>query len=62
MVGTEFNKRYIVEAYYKDISNQINELPKQDNVNNFLIYSPTNIVKTKELGFGFITYFDVNND
>lgn len=62
VVGTEINKRYTVEAYYKDISNQINELPKQDNANNFLIYSPTNIGKTKELGFDFITYFDVNDN
>jgi outer membrane receptor protein involved in Fe transport len=59
VLGTQLNERYTIEVYYKDVSNQINEIPKQDNANNLLIYSPTNIGNTKELGFDFITYFDV---
>ncbi|RAJ17847.1 TonB-dependent receptor domain-containing protein [Olleya aquimaris] len=59
VVGSEINQRFTVEAYYKDISNQINELPLQDNDNNVLIYSPTNIGSTTEFGFDFITYFDM---
>ncbi|MGB6267470.1 MAG: TonB-dependent receptor [Olleya sp.] len=59
VVGTELNQRYTIEAYYKDISNQINELPLQDNANSVLVYSPTNIGSTKEFGFDFITYFDM---
>ncbi|WP_452225404.1 TonB-dependent receptor domain-containing protein [Lacinutrix chionoecetis] len=59
VVGTTLNQRYTFEAYYKDITNDIIELPRQDNANNLLIYSPTNIGNTKEFGFDFITYFDV---
>ncbi len=59
VVGSEINQRYTIEAYYKDISNQINELPLQDNTNSILIYSPTNIGSTVEFGFDFITYFDM---
>ncbi|AUC83010.1 outer membrane beta-barrel protein [Lacinutrix sp. Bg11-31] len=62
VVGTEINKLYTIEAYYKDSSNEIVELPRQDNTNNLLIYSPTNIGNTKELGFDFITYFDVKDN
>ncbi|WP_397364121.1 TonB-dependent receptor domain-containing protein [Olleya sp. R77988] len=58
VIGSEINQVYTVEAYYKDVTNQINELPLQDNTTSTLIYSPTNIGSTKEFGFDFITYFD----
>jgi len=59
VVGTEISQRYTIEAYYKAITNQINELPLQDNTNTVLVYSPTNIGNTREFGFDFITYFDM---
>lgn len=59
VLGTELNQRYTIEVYYRAVSNQINELPKQDNSNNLLILSPTNVGNTKDLGFDFSTYFNV---
>ncbi|WP_452219960.1 TonB-dependent receptor domain-containing protein [Lacinutrix salivirga] len=59
VLGTEINSIYTIEAYYKKTKGDIHELPLQDNVNNVQIYSPTNIDIIKELGFDFITYFDV---
>ncbi|WP_299393810.1 outer membrane beta-barrel family protein [uncultured Gelidibacter sp.] len=48
---------YTFEAYYKTFTNNIFELPFQDNANNILIYTPINLSKTVEFGFDFITYF-----
>ncbi|MGB1210335.1 MAG: TonB-dependent receptor domain-containing protein [Lacinutrix venerupis] len=62
IIGSQIGSRYTVEAYYKDISNQINEIPRQDNINNLLIYSPTNIGNTIEFGFDFITYFNIKDN
>ena len=59
VIGADVNERYTIEAYYKDITNEIIEIPRQNNTNNLLIYSPTNIDSTKEFGVDFITYFDV---
>lgn len=50
---------YTFEAYYKSYSNNIFELPLQDNVNNILTYTPLNLDKTVEYGIDFITYFNV---
>lgn len=50
---------YTVEAYYKTFTNNIFELPFQDNANTILIYKPVNLSKTIEFGFDFITYFYV---
>ena len=59
VIGTTISERYTIEAYYKDTKNKINELPLQDNTNNIIVYSPTNIGDRKEFGFDFVTYFDV---
>ncbi len=59
VIGTSIFERYTVEAYYKETKNKINELPIQDNTNNIIVYSPTNISGRKEFGFDFVTYFDV---
>ncbi len=61
VLGTSIKSRYTFEFYYKDISDQIHEIPIQDNTNNILIYQPTNIGKATDFGLDFITYFDVSN-
>lgn len=61
VLGTSIKSRYTFEFYYKDISDQIHEIPIQDNTNNILIYQPTNIGKSTDLGLDFITYFDISN-
>ncbi|WP_246139147.1 outer membrane beta-barrel family protein [Gelidibacter salicanalis] len=58
VIGTSLVQgTYTLEAYYKTYSNNIFELPYQDNVNNILTYTPVNLDKTVEFGFDFITYF-----
>ncbi|RXJ52905.1 TonB-dependent receptor [Gelidibacter gilvus] len=60
VLGTSLGQGvYTVEAYYKAYSNNIFELPLQDNVNNILTYTPLNLDKTVEYGIDFITYFNV---
>jgi len=61
VLGTSIKSRYTFEFYYKDISDQIYEIPIQDNTNNILIYQPTNIGKATDFGLDFITYFDISN-
>lgn len=61
VLGTSIKSRYTFEFYYKDISDQIYEIPIQDNTNNILIYQPTNISKATDFGLDFITYFDISN-
>lgn len=60
ILGTSLGQGvYTVEAYYKTYSNNIFELPIQDNVNNIMTYTPVNLDKTVEYGLDFITYFNV---
>ncbi|HUH29016.1 outer membrane beta-barrel family protein [Gelidibacter sp.] len=60
VLGTSLGQGvYTIEAYYKTYSNNIFELPLQDNVNNILTYTPLNLDKTVEYGIDFITYFNV---
>lgn len=59
VLGTSIQSRYTFEVYYKDISDQIHEIPIQDNTNSILIYQPTNIGKSTDFGLDFITYFDI---
>ncbi len=57
--GISLNDSFFVEAYYSNIEDNAIELPLQDNVNNLLIYTPTNLTKTVEYGFDFVAVFDV---
>src|SRR5690606_32049991 len=60
VLGTSLAKGvYTFEAYYKTLSDNIFELPLQDNANNILTYTPLNLEKTTEYGFDFITHFNV---
>lgn len=58
-LGTTLFGRFTVEAYYKTASDNIFELPIQDNVHNTLTFTPVNIDKTIEFGFDFVTFFDI---
>ncbi len=62
VLGTSFYKSiFTVEAYYIKSDQNIYELPRQDNVNNTLIYSPINIDKTTEYGFDLSVNFNVTD-
>lgn len=59
-IGTSFYKNiFTIEAYYKKSDNNIFELPRQDNTNNILTYTPVNINKTREYGFDFLVFFNM---
>ncbi|NNL83424.1 MAG: outer membrane beta-barrel protein, partial [Winogradskyella sp.] len=60
-VGTTLLKYLTFEAYYMNYDGAINELPRQDNENNILAYTPVNLDKTVEYGFDFFTDFYLTN-
>jgi outer membrane receptor protein involved in Fe transport len=55
LIGASINNTFTFEAYYRKAENSIFELPKQDNNNNTITYTPTNINSTEEIGFDFET-------
>ncbi|RIA11091.1 outer membrane receptor protein involved in Fe transport [Flavobacteriaceae bacterium MAR_2010_72] len=57
VIGTSFLEYFTVEAYYKNIENNIYVLPRQDNDNNLLTYLPVNFDKTVEYGFDLVVNF-----
>lgn len=61
VIGASLNDAFFVEAYYKEIDANAMELPLQDNVNNLLIYTPTNLTRTTEYGFDFVGIFDITS-
>lgn len=61
VIGTALNYSFFVEAYYKDIESSFMELPLQDNDNNLLIYTPTNLESTRDFGFDFLAFFDLTS-
>ncbi|MBN2868829.1 MAG: TonB-dependent receptor [Flavobacteriaceae bacterium] len=60
VLGTSIKNSYTFEFYYKEISDQIYEIPIQDNNNNIITFQPINIANTTDFGFDFITYFDIS--
>lgn len=58
-IGITLFDNYIIKAYYKHYNNNSFELPRQDNDNNILVYTPMNLDKTIEFGFDFEAYFNV---
>ncbi|MBP93457.1 MAG: glucosamine-6-phosphate deaminase [Flavobacteriaceae bacterium] len=61
VIGASLNSSFFVEAYYKNMDANAMELPLQDNVNNLLIYTPTNLTKTTEFGFDLVGVFDITD-
>lgn len=60
VLGTSFaHGTYTIEAYYKSSSDNIFELPLQDNIKNTITYTPTNLKKTIDYGLDFTTYFNL---
>jgi len=60
-IGTTINNSFTIEAYYKTISNQIVELPIQDNAANLFVFSPTNIKSINEYGLDFLADLYISN-
>lgn len=60
-IGVSFNNNIYLQTYYRGIEANFIELPLQDNDNNLLVYTPTNLDFSKEFGFDFITFFDINS-
>ncbi len=56
-IGTTLFDHFTFEAYYKHLKNNSYVLPRQDNTNNILFYTPLNLDKTIEYGFDFIMDF-----
>lgn len=61
-IGTTIKGMYTIEAYYKTYKDNIFELPRQDNDQNIVAYSPFNLEQTTEFGIDFITYFSVTKN
>lgn len=59
VIGASFYKYFTVEAYHKIYNDNIFELPRQDNTNNLLTYTPINIDKTIEYGLDIVVYFNM---
>lgn len=53
VIGTNFWENFTIEAYYINYDGAINEIPRQDNTNNILAYTPVNLDKTVDFGFDF---------
>ena len=60
-IGVSLNDNIFLQAYYKDTKSNFMELPLQDNDNNLLIYTPTNLESTVDYGFDFVTFFDLTS-
>lgn len=59
VIGTSISNTYIIEVYYQKNESSFLELPIQNNVENQLVYTPTNLSSTVEYGFDFTTFFDI---
>ncbi|MGM5469109.1 TonB-dependent receptor domain-containing protein [Flavobacteriaceae bacterium LMO-SS05] len=60
--GTSILDHFVLEAYYKNINNNIYVLPRQDNTTKSLLFTPLNFDKTIEYGFDFGVNFYAAKD
>ncbi|MBT8245793.1 MAG: TonB-dependent receptor [Winogradskyella sp.] len=62
VIGTNFLEHFTIEAYYMNYDGAISEIPRQDNDNNILAYTPVNLDKTVDFGFDFaFDYYPTDN-
>ena len=61
-IGTSIVSILTIEAYYKNSKDNSYVLPRQDNTNNILLYTPININKTVEYGFDLLIDFYPTKD
>ncbi|SHG83822.1 TonB-dependent receptor domain-containing protein [Winogradskyella jejuensis] len=61
VIGTSFYEYFTIEAYYMNYDGAINEIPRQDNTNNILTYTPVNFDKNVDFGFDFLLDIDITN-
>lgn len=59
VLGVSFYQYFTVEAYYKIYDNNIFELPRQNNTNNTVVFTPLNINKTTEYGFDLLVNYSM---
>ena len=62
VLGTSLFDYFTFEAYYTHSKNYISVLPRQDNTNDILLFTPLNVDKTVEYGFDFIANFNITKD
>ena len=62
VIGTSISNSYIIEAYYQKNESSFLELPIQNNIENQLIYTPTNLSNTIEYGFDFSAFFNISDN
>ena len=62
VVGISLNNHFFFEAYYKDTQASFMELPLQDNEDNLIVYTPTNLSSTTEYGFDLLAFFDITKN
>ncbi len=60
--GASIVDHFVIEAYYERSKNNIYVLPRQDNINNTLLFTPLNFDKTIEYGFDFTVNFYATKD
>lgn len=59
VLGTSLYEFFTFEAYHKTYKNNFFELPRQNNIDNTFVYTPSNIEKTTEYGFDFLFNFEM---
>lgn len=59
VIGTSLFDFFTFEAYHKTSKNFLIDRPVQDNSENTLTYTPTNIEKSTEFGFDFVFNFEM---
>lgn len=60
-IGTSFLDHFVVELYYSRRDDNIIEIPIQDNVNNLITFTPTNLGSTIDYGLDFQLFYDIGN-
>lgn len=61
ILGTSFLDHFVIEAYYSNRDDNIIQIPIQDNANNLITFTPTNLGSTRDYGLDFQLFYDIGN-
>lgn len=61
VIGTSFLNHFGIEIYYSKKNDNIIEIPIQDNVNNLITFTQTNLGSTRDYGFDFEIFYDIGD-